>query len=585
MIKLRHFQIISNQRFIMTLPKSDPYFTPFSENISQIPLPEKFTYPFYYQAHPLAIVAAEQLQQHLLSQDNCQYDFGVDSQGALDLKNSDDAAGKMFAVLVVKNKYGKLGFLSGFSGYLAGDNTLANFVPPIFDLLTQEQFFKDELALISKVDSEYNTLKNSPVLVQLRAVKEKELNNYATQLVDFKKQVSIAKEERSKQRRHASENLTEQETSALLLQLSQQSIIEKLKLRDLKRYWQERIDNASNELDTVEQELASLGKTQRKLINKLQKQLFSQYQLLNAQGKVKDLNEIFKDSPFKVPPQGSGECAMPKLLQYAFINDLMPIVMAEFWWGQSPKTNVRQHKKFYPPCYSKCQAILNHMLEGIDVEENPLLTNPAQDLDLPIIYQDLDIVVVNKPSGLLSVPGKSINDSVYTRIKAQFPAATGPLIVHRLDMSTSGIMVLALNSRANKALQQQFIERSTTKSYVAVVDGIVEQDTGDITLPLTLDIDDRPRQKVCFDTGKPAFTTYKVLNRNDNKTRLQLYPKTGRTHQLRVHCAHILGLNMPIIGDEHYGKKANRLHLHAEFLEIKHPITAKPLSFNAECDF
>ncbi|MDG1731536.1 MAG: RluA family pseudouridine synthase [Thalassotalea sp.] len=575
----------------MTSSKSDPYFTTFSENIKTISLPDKFTYPFYYQPHILAKLAAEQLQQHLLNQDDWHYDFGVNEQGILNgglklgQERADDAVGKMFAVLIVKNTCGELGFLSAFSGYLADSNTHPSFVPPIFDLLTQDDFFKDELALISKVDGEYNTLKNSPALVHLQAVKDKEVTSYDMQLADLKKQVSIAKKERKQQRLHASQNLPEQEASALLLQLSQQSIIEKLKLRDLKLFCKERIDNAGKALGTVEQELANLDKTHRKLKNKLQKQIFSQYPLLNTLGEIKDLNEIFKDSPFKVPPQGSGECAMPKLLQYAFSNKFTPITMAEFWWGQSPKTNVRQHNKFYPPCYSKCQAILNHMLEGMEIDKNPLLINPATNLDLPIVYQDLDIVVVNKPSGLLSVPGKSINDSVYTRIKAQFPAATGPLIVHRLDMSTSGIMVLALNSRANKALQQQFIERSTTKSYVAVVDGIVEQDTGEITLPLTLDIDDRPRQKVCFDTGKPAFTTYKVLNRYDNKTRLQLYPKTGRTHQLRVHCAHILGLNMPIIGDDHYGKKALRLHLHAQFLEIKHPITGKQLSFNVECDF
>ncbi|TRX56577.1 RluA family pseudouridine synthase [Thalassomonas sp. M1454] len=569
----------------MTLSKSDPYFTPLSKNVSSILLPEKFTYPFYYQAHPLAIEASKLLQEQL-SQSNFLHDFGLDNQGKVSLTDKgDDAVGKMFGVLVVKNSHGELGFISAFSGYLGQSNSHSKFVPPIFDLLSKDEFFKNELALINKVYNEYQSLKNSQKLAQLKAVKDKEVNSYAKQLSNLKQQISTAKDERKQQRLHATENLSAQDKSALLVQLSQQSIIEKLKLRDLKLYWQERIDKASNELLIVEQELANLGKTYRKLNNKLQKQLFAQYQLLNAYGETKDLNEIFKDSPFKVPPQGSGECAMPKLLQYAFSNNLTPVVMAEFWWGKSPKTNVRQHKKYYPPCYSKCQAILSHMLEGIDVEDNPLLINPATDLDMPIVYQDLDIVVVNKPSGLLSVPGKSINDSVYTRIKKQFPAATGPLIVHRLDMSTSGIMVLALNSRANKALQQQFVERTTEKYYVAVIEGIVQQNEGEITLPLTLDIDDRPRQKVCFDTGKPAFTTYKVLERFEGKTRLQLSPKTGRTHQLRVHCAHILGLNMPIVGDAHYGNKADRLHLHAQYLKISHPITKKQLSFEVASNF
>ncbi|WNC70693.1 pseudouridine synthase [Thalassotalea psychrophila] len=567
----------------MTQTISDQCLTSFSKDTTLIPLPERFTYPFYYQAHPLAKLAVEQLQQHLISQTDWQHDFGVDKKGELMPLNN--AIGKMFGVLIVKTKTGELGFLSTFSGYLANSNNLANFVPPIFDLLTRDTFFQTEIALIEKVYSEYETLRNNPIIMQLQAVKHKEVSNFNTHLSEYKQQVNIAKEQRKQQRIQAEENLSEQQRSELFKNLGQQSINESFELRDLKRYWQNRIDNASNELETAEQQLADLLKTHKKLNNKLQKQQFSQYQLLNAQGIRKDLNDIFLDTPFKVPPSGAGECAIPKLLQYAFSKNLTPIAMAEFWWGQSPKTQVRQHKKFYPPCYSKCQAIIKHMLEGLEVDENPLLINPAEHLDLSIIYQDQDIVVVNKPSGLLSVPGKSINDSVYTRIKAQFPQATGPLIVHRLDMSTSGVMVLALNSRANKALQQQFIERSTKKSYVAVVDGTVEQDSGEITLPLTLDIHDRPRQKVCFDTGKSAYTTYRVLERFDNKTRLQLFPKTGRTHQLRVHCAHILGLNMAITGDDHYGDKADRLHLHAQFLAFEHPITRQPLSFNVDSEF
>lgn len=571
----------------MTQAISDQYLTSFSENTDQIPLPERFTYPFYYQAHPLAKLAVEQLQQHLISQTDWQHKFGVNEHGnnTGELNASSNAIGKMFGVLIVKTQAGELGFLSAFSGYLANSNNLPNFVPPIFDLMTKDTFFQTELALIKKVYREYETLKGNPIIKQLQAIKQNEISNFNTQIAEFKQQVIIAKEQRKQQRVQAKANLPEQQRSELFKKLSQQSINENFKLRDLKRYWKTCIDKASNELETAEQELADLLKTHKKLNNKLQKQQFSQYQLLNAHGIHKDLNDIFKDTPFKVPPEGAGECAVPKLLHYAFSNNLTPIAMAEFWWGQSPKTQVRQHKKIYPPCYSRCQAIIKHMLEGLEVDENPLLINPAEHLELTIIYQDQDIVVVNKPSGLLSVPGKSINDSVYTRIKAQFPQATGPLIVHRLDMSTSGVMVLALNSRANKALQQQFIERSTQKSYIAVVDGTVEQDSGEITLPLTLDIHDRPRQKVCFDTGKPAYTTYKVLERFNNKTRLQLFPKTGRTHQLRVHCAHILGLNMAITGDDHYGDKADRLHLHAQFLAFEHPTTKQPLSFNVDSDF
>ncbi|GAA66992.1 tRNA pseudouridine32 synthase / 23S rRNA pseudouridine746 synthase [Pseudoalteromonas sp. BSi20429] len=259
--------------------------------------------------------------------------------------------------------------------------------------------------------------------------------------------------------------------------------------------------------------------------------------------------------------------------------------MAEFWWGAAPKSAIRQHKNYYPSCYSKCQPILGHMLKGLNVEDNPLLINPAQGKDLSIVYKDDDLLVVNKPAEFLSVPGVNIDDSVYMRIKTQFPEASGPLIVHRLDMSTSGLLMIALNKRVHKALQKQFIERTIDKRYVALVNGNVAEDSGVIDLPLVLDFDDKPRQMVCYTHGKPSLTTWQVLERNNNITRLQLYPKTGRTHQLRVHCAHSLGLNMPIIGDTHYGQKADRLHLHAEYLAFTHPITLKRLEFEVAADF
>ena len=567
----------------MTHFKGSPCFTKFTADIADIELPEKFTFPFYYRPHPLSERAAKELQEHLMHQTDWHHDFGVAKTGKL--VASEQANGKMFGVLVVKDQLGDLGYLSAYSGKVANRNDLPGFVPPIFDLLQQDCYFQKEFELINKVNSEYDALKNSPTLIQLENKLNQETNNFALKLAEFKQQVVLAKAKRDADRAKAKETQTEQQFNELNTLLNQQSIIEKLKLRDLKAYWQARIDNAAQELNKVQQQLQSVLKTRKKLSNKLQKKIFAQYQFLNVLGAQKDLNDIFIETPFKVPPAGAGECAAPKLLQYAFLNNLTPIAMAEFWWGTAPKSQIRQHKNYYPSCYSKCQPILGHMLQGMSIDENPLLANPAKEMDLPIIYQDQDIVVVNKPSGLLSVPGKTIEDSVYTRIKAMFPHATGPLIVHRLDMSTSGIMVLTLNSRANKALQRQFIERFTETHYIAVVEGVVSQDEGKITLPLCLDIDDRPRQKVCFKTGKPAFTTYKVLERTDKTTRLQLFPKTGRTHQLRVHCAHTLGLNMPIVGDDHYGNSADRLHLHAQYLAFEHPITHKHLTFKVDSNF
>ncbi|QBY05826.1 RluA family pseudouridine synthase [Thalassotalea sp. HSM 43] len=562
------------------MPQQPNCFHAFQQDVSAIKLPARFTFPFYYQPHPLAEIAAEQLQQTLLTNNNWQHNFGLNADD-----DPDSAVGKMFGILVVQDQQGQLGYLSAFSGKVADTNALPGFVPPVFDMLSKDSFFKDDLAIITKVSNEYKQALQQPLYSQLQRQVSEQNQAFDKALAQFKGDASERKAQRKQQRAQAKQTLSEQDYLAFEQQLSQASVIDKLKLRDLKVLWQQRIQATQQSLDSVEAEIQSLAKTRRKLSNRLQKRLFSQYRFLNNLGERKDLNDIFAETPFKVPPAGAGECAAPKLLQYAFEQALAPICMAEFWWGRSPKSEIRRHKHYYPSCYSKCQPILGHMLEGLALDENPLLINPGKDKHLAIVYEDNDMVVVNKPSGLLSVPGKNIDDSVYSRIKRQYPQATGPLIVHRLDMSTSGLMVLALTSRANKALQRQFVERSVNKNYIAEVTGIVEADEGEITLPLTLDIDDRPRQKVCFDTGKPAHTIYKVMQRTATTTRLSMYPKTGRTHQLRVHCAHPQGLNMAIVGDEHYGTKADRLRLHAEYLQIKHPITQKVLSFKVAAEF
>ncbi|MGL4448060.1 MAG: RluA family pseudouridine synthase, partial [Shewanella sp.] len=292
------------------------------------------------------------------------------------------------------------------------------------------------------------------------------------------------------------------------------------------------------------------------------------------------------------PPAGAGECAAPKLLQYAFKHRLKPLAMAEFWWGAPPKSAIRQHKQFYPACLRKCQPILKHMLEGLAVDDNPLRINPAAEKPLEIVYQDDALAIVNKPAELLSVPGKEITDSVYLRMQQTFPEATGPLIVHRLDMSTSGIMVIALTKASHKQLQKQFIQRRITKRYVALLEGspkalLQGQREGNISLPLRGDLDDRPRQLVCPQWGKAAHTHWelKEIDAHTGNTRVYLYPHTGRTHQLRVHCAHHEGLDAPIVGDDLYGKRAERLHLHADLLAFTHPLTGLPMQFQVDPAF
>jgi tRNA pseudouridine32 synthase/23S rRNA pseudouridine746 synthase len=294
--------------------------------------------------------------------------------------------------------------------------------------------------------------------------------------------------------------------------------------------------------------------------------------------------DIFNNPAIK-SPAGSGECSAPKLLQYAFANDLKPISMAEFWWGISPNSAVRQHKNYYPACQSRCKPILTHMLQGIRMDPNLLLENLSEKQELKIIYEDDVLIVLNKPAEFLSVPGKEITDSVYNRIKEKYPTATGPLIVHRLDMSTSGILLLTKTKEANKVLQSQFINRTVKKRYVALLDGNLVENSGKIKLPLRVDLDDRPKQLVDFVHGKNAETDWEIIRREHGKTRVYFYPITGRTHQLRVHAAHKNGLNTPIFGDDLYGKKTNRLHLHAEFIEFFHPSTNEKISFTVDAEF
>ncbi|MBB1401369.1 RluA family pseudouridine synthase [Pseudoalteromonas sp. SG45-1] len=544
-------------------------FTLFSQNIDALALPEKFTFPFYYEPQPLAVAATKQLQQQL------------ETLTHLKAEN----AGKMFGVLVVQNAKQQLGFLSAYSGQIEGDKGNISFVPPVSSMQLQDDTYLAQSKIINDINAQIEQLENSEQLLEVNNKLDDATQSYQQALLAQQAVMQAGRQQRKIQRTEGELELSESDFEQLKNKLAGQSIVEKKQLLALKAYWQNIIESLQQTHINISDEIAHLKKRRKTLSKSLQKKLFAQYQFLNANGETTDLNAIFAALPEHTPPSGAGDCAAPKLLQYAYKHDLKPLAMAEFWWGAAPKSAIRQHKNYYPSCYSKCQPILGHMLKGLDVEDNPLLINPAQGKDLSIVYKDDDLLVVNKPAEFLSVPGVNIDDSVYMRIKTQFPEASGPLIVHRLDMSTSGLLMIALNKRVHKALQKQFIERTIDKRYVALVNGNVAEDSGVIDLPLVLDFDDKPRQMVCYKHGKPSLTTWHVLERNNNITRLQLYPKTGRTHQLRVHCAHSSGLNMPIIGDTHYGKKADRLHLHAEYLAFTHPITLKRLEFEVAADF
>mgnify|MGYP001156509214 CR=1 FL=1 len=552
-------------------------FTRFNANIDGIKLPSAFTFPFYYQPHPLCVTAATELQQHIKAQSHWQHDFGTAGE--------ESGTGKMFGVLLVRSPQGELGYLSAFSGKIAEQNLLPHFVPPVFDMLAEECFFVTELAEITELNRQVKQLSANPILAELNQTLAQYQIEYQRQEQQQRQAIIDGRAERKMQRLHAEQTLTADEVKTVLDELAKQSVADKNVLKYLKLEWDAKITQVQSELLQYNDAIRQAKQQRKRLSNALQNKLFEQYCFLNAEGEHKSLKAIFAETTTPTPPAGAGECAAPKLLHYAYKHGFTPLAMAEFWWGLSPKSEIRQHKKFYPSCHGKCNPILGHMLQGLTVDPNPLEDNWGENKPLDVIYQDDAIVVVNKPAGLLSVPGKTIKDSAYTRVQALFPDVEGPFVLHRLDMATSGLLVFALTRRANKSLQKQFITRGIEKRYLAMVEGVISEQSGEINLPMRGDPDDRPRQLVCYEHGKPATTYWERIEVNNGRSKLYMYPKTGRTHQLRVHCAHYQGLNMAMVGDGLYGEKDSRLHLHAERLSFDHPYSKKRMTFNADCEF
>lgn len=550
----------------------------FKTEIHSIEIPNKFTYPFFYEPHPLSILASEEVQQQLSQDKKINPLFDPQSKDCL-------PHGKMFGVLVVKKKDNTLGYLAGYSGKLGYLENLEDFVPPVFNIWNKDGFFKAEELILNQINKEIEDLESSPVFLKLNQKLTVAIVESKKEIHEKKELLKTLKKER-KELRKTSTLPTESKLYELFeADLIKQSLRDKHELKVLISNWKSTIQTIENSLDTLTDKLKKLKELRKEKSNLLQTKLFQQYKFLNILNERKDLIEIFEHTSIKRPPAATGDCAAPKLLQYAFMNGLIPIAMAEFWWGNPPKSEIRKHKQYYPACRGKCEPILGHMLKGLDVDENPLI-NPEPSLgDLKVVYDDEDIIVVNKPAELLSVPGINIQDSVYTRIQALYPNATGPLIVHRLDMATSGLLVLAKNKEAHKNLQKQFLRKTIRKRYVALLDKKINSRRGVINLPLRVDLNDRPRQLVCFEHGKNAETHWELIENTDTSSKVYLYPITGRTHQLRVHASHPMGLNAPIVGDDLYGKKDNRLHLHAESLGFHHPKTYEWMLFTIKEEF
>lgn len=542
-----------------------------------------FPNPFYYEPSPLARLAVTLLQQSLP-----------------ELKE-----GKMFGVLIVEYG-GKLGYLQAYSGQLEciSDDS---FVPLVFDYLQPNGYFKTHEAEITALNHEIEVLKQSDDYE--KAIKKiANLKVEAQQVVaEAQQKMVIAKRLRDERRREKA-IVSDNEQREMI----RESQYMKAELHRTKKRYAALLEAAEAEVEAYNRKIAELKSTRKRKSDQLQRWLFSQFIFQNARGERKDLLSIFRNyyllhSPKSVlathfaamgeqitlfPPSGTGECCEPKLLQYAFTHAMRPIEMAMFWWGGPPKTEIRQHGQFNPACNGKCKPLLTWMLKGMNVAANALEVEAKQSID--IVYEDRDLAVIVKPSGMLTVPGRSKKQSVETILRQRWNDNDTPIIVHRLDMATSGLLVVARNKEAHKHLQAQFKAKMVRKRYIALLDATVLNrvglpSEGTISLPLCADELDRPRQMVDRNKGKTAITHYKIIGKiplhdsyYSEAVKVELRPETGRTHQLRVHCAHSEGLACPILGDTLYGKRADRLYLHAEYLAFTHPTTGKPLSFESK---
>ncbi|MFK2717636.1 pseudouridine synthase [Bacteroides fragilis] len=538
-------------------------FHSFQTSIAGIELPRLFTYPFHYTPHPLCVMAAGEVQAYINKQTRWKEELDK---------------GKMFGVLIVRTSNGQTGYLAAFSGNLCGSNSHSFFVPPVYDLLKPDSFFKIEEEQISAINHQIGQLQNCDRYLELQQKMERETASSQQALSEARKVLKAAKEKREQRRLHRP---NENEQAAMI----RESQYQKAEFKRLERYWKEQISEIKTELESFSSQIEALKAERRNRSAALQQKLFQQFNFLNAKGETKNLCAIFEETVQKTPPAGAGECAAPKLLQYAYLSGLSPIAMAEFWWGESPKTEIRHHGYYYPSCRGKCEPILRHMLQGLNVEPAPSERYSLSQNMPEILFEDQWLLVLHKPEGVLSVPGKSEEQSIYSLLRARYPEATGPLVVHRLDMATSGLLLAAKTQEVHRHLQAQFENRSIKKRYIALLDGILPEEEGVIDLPICPDYLDRPRQMVNEELGKTAITRYRVMDRKNGQTRIAFFPLTGRTHQLRVHAAHPLGLNCPIVGDELYGRKAERLYLHAEYLEFIHPVSGQRMVIEKKAEF
>ena len=554
--------------------------------LSGIDIPERMNNPLDYQPHPLCIAVCKELQTYLSEREDWREEIDK---------------GKMFGVLIVENAQPasgapEIGYLAAYSGQIGGRSDWDDFVPAVFDYLQPDGYFKTHEAEISGINQSIRKLEANTHMKEAKGLILQLQEERKHTIAAYQEKIKKAKAKRDARREAGSLNPEEE------AEMVKESQFMKAELRRLKKSLSEKT-SLETEYEAYQADILSLKQLRKTLSDALQQWLFSQFRMQNHEGESKDLLEIFRDAALRdypqatiatsriaalkmVPPAGSGECCEPKLLQYAYSLGYKPLQMAMFWWGESPKEEIRHHLHFYPACNGKCKPILQWMLPASTFE--PAAVDLSLYNKVETLYEDREIAVIHKPEGLLSVLGKdAAQPSVYALMRSKYPEATGPLIVHRLDMSTSGVMMIAKTEFAYHRLQKAFLNHQIQKKYVAIISGKVIPEKGIISLPLMPDYLDRPRQIVDHELGKEAITEYEVLEPvDDSHLRIALYPKTGRTHQLRVHCAHQEGLNAPILGDPLYGnEKAARLHLHAEEITFEHPLTGKKMTITRKADF
>ena len=538
----------------------------FTQDIMDVEPPVRFNHPVYYSPHRLCVMAADEVRSFLLADETLA---------------ADAARGKMFGVLVVRDGDGRLGYLAAFSGLLAGSNSVAGFVPPVFDFLSPNGYFKQEETRISALNRRIKeTESGEEFIAAVAAVAEMKLA-MEQQLTAMREEMRQSKQRRSELR--AAGALTADEEAVLV----RESQFQKAELKRLTARWQQRVAECEAAVTPFRESVAAMKEERKCRSAALQRWLFEQFKVSNGNGCEKSLLDIFAAHSGIIPPGGAGECAAPKLLQYAYRNALTPVAVAEFWVGESPTGEVRRDGCFYGACKSKCEPILGFMLQGLDVEENAL--EKGGDIScINIVYEDEYLVVVDKPSGVLSVPGIMGGTSVQQWLRDTM-RSNDIYVAHRLDMATSGLLVAAKSMDVYKELQRQFAGREVEKQYTAILDGVPGKSEGVIELPLAADYDNRPRQKVDYVNGKPAVTRYRVIGtvkRDDRSYAVVCFePVTGRTHQLRVHAAHKDGLDCPIVGDALYGAVDERLMLHASHIIFVHPVSKENVELELSPSF